>query len=81
MQFSNAALTTTTTPTSLELYHYHNTNLVIAMRMELERLRRRELLDERLKELLLVGPLVEISYPLVDEIEATLSRLEHVVVG
>lgn len=51
------------------------------MRLQLEQLGLNKWLTEQLEERLLVGPLIEVAYSLVEKIEATLARPEHTVVG
>ena len=51
------------------------------MRLQLEQLRQRERLTKQFEERLLVGPLIQITYPLVEKIQAALTRPQHAVVG
>ena len=57
------------------------TNFVAFVGLEFERSRLQKRLVKELEKGLLVDPLVEISNSLVDQIETTLMRLDHVVLG
>jgi len=56
-------------------------DLVAAMRLKLEELGHEERLTEQLDERLFVGALIEVAYSLIQEIQATLTRPQHAVVG
>lgn len=57
------------------------TNLVTTMRLQFKQLWQHERLTKQLKERLLVGPLIEITYSLVEKIKAALAGLEHTVIS